>query len=73
MTSLRYLLNIWQHSFLCLLHHDIPFHWDEHAQKEFDDIKMVLSNTPLISAPDYNRDYILYISASTILVAGILV
>ena len=34
---------------------------------------MVLSNAPLISAPDYNRDYILYISASTILVACILV
>jgi hypothetical protein len=34
---------------------------------------MALYNTPLISSPDYNRDYILYISASTVSVAGILV
>jgi hypothetical protein len=34
---------------------------------------MVLFNAPLISAPDYNRDYILYISASTVLVVGVLI
>jgi hypothetical protein len=34
---------------------------------------MVLSNTPLISAPNYNHDYILYISASVISVVGVLV
>jgi hypothetical protein len=34
---------------------------------------MVLSNTPLISSPDYNHDYILYISASVVLVARVLV
>jgi hypothetical protein len=34
---------------------------------------MALSNAPIISAPDYNRDYILYISASAISVAGVLV
>jgi hypothetical protein len=61
------------HSFLRLLCHDIPFHWDKHAQKSFDDIKMVLSNAPLISSTDYNCDYILYISASTISVAGVLI
>jgi hypothetical protein len=32
-----------------------------------------LSNTPLISSPDYNRDYILYISASAVSVAGVLI
>jgi hypothetical protein len=46
---------------------------DEHAQKAIDDLKMVLSNAPLISAPDYNHDYILYISASTVSVARLLV
>jgi hypothetical protein len=61
------------HGFLRLLRHDIPFHWDEHAQKAFDDLKMALSNAPLISSPDYNRDYILYISASTVSVAGVLI
>jgi hypothetical protein len=34
---------------------------------------MALSNAPLISAPDYNCDYILYISASVVSVAGVLV
>jgi hypothetical protein len=61
------------HGFLCLLRHDIPFHWDDYAQQSFDDLKTMLSNAPLISAPDYNRDYILYVSASAVLVAGILV
>ena len=34
---------------------------------------MTLANAPLISSPDYNHDYILYISASTVSVAGVLV
>jgi hypothetical protein len=61
------------HGFLCLLHHDIPFRWDEHAQTTFDDLKSSLSNAPLISPPDYDRDYILYLSASVVSVAGVLV
>jgi hypothetical protein len=61
------------HGFLHLIHHDIPFYWDEHAQQSFDDHKMALSNATLISAPNYNRDYILYISASIVLVVGILI
>jgi hypothetical protein len=42
-------------------------------KNHFDDLKMALSNAPLISSPDYNRDYILYISASAVSVAGVLV
>jgi hypothetical protein len=61
------------HGFLCLLHHNIPFHWDDYAQQSFDNLKAALSNAPLISAPDYNRDYILYVSASALSVAGVLV
>jgi hypothetical protein len=61
------------HGFLCLLHHDIPFRWDEHAQTTFDDLKVALSNAPLISPPDYDHDYILYLSASVISVAGVLI
>jgi hypothetical protein len=34
---------------------------------------MALSNAPLISAPEYNHDYILYISSSAVSVAGVLV
>jgi hypothetical protein len=61
------------HDFLRLLRHDIPFHWDNYAQQSFDDLKESLSNAPLISAPDYNRDYILYVSASAVSVVGVLV
>jgi hypothetical protein len=61
------------HDFLQLLHQDIPFQWDEHAQTTFDDLKVALSNALLISPPDYNHDYILYISTSVISVVGVLV
>jgi hypothetical protein len=53
--------------------HDVPFRWDKHAKTNFDVLKTNLSNAPLISPPDYDRDYILYLSASTVSVAGILV
>jgi hypothetical protein len=61
------------HGFLQLLHHDIPFRWDEHAQTSFDDLKSALSHPPLISPPDYDCDYILYLSASAISVAEVLI
>jgi hypothetical protein len=60
------------HGFLRLLHHDIPFQWDEHAQTSFDDLKVTL-NAPLISPPDYDCDYILYLSASPVLGEDILI
>jgi hypothetical protein len=59
--------------FLCLLCHDIPFLWDEHAQTTFDDLKETLSNTPLISPLDYDCAYILYLSSSSISVVGVFI
>jgi hypothetical protein len=56
------------HGFLCLLHHDIPFRWDEHAKN-----KATLSNTPLISPLDYDHNNILYLSALVVSVTGVLV
>jgi hypothetical protein len=61
------------HGFLRLLRPDIPFQWDELAQTTFDDLKSALSNAPLISPLDYDRDYILYLSSSTVSVTGVLV
>jgi hypothetical protein len=61
------------HSFLLLMHHDIPFRWDEHAQTTFEDLKVALSNAPLIILADYDCHYILYLSASAVSVAGILI
>ena len=46
---------------------------DKHAQTTFDDLKAALSNAPLISPPDYDHNYILYLSTSYISVAGFLV
>jgi hypothetical protein len=59
--------------FLRLLCHDIPFQWDEHSQTNFNDLKVVISNAPLISLPDYDHDYILYLSALVVSVGGVLV
>jgi hypothetical protein len=56
-----------------LLHRDIPFHWDHHAQATFDSLKETLNKSPLISPPDYDRDYILYLSASDVSVARVLI
>jgi hypothetical protein len=61
------------HGLLHLLCHDIPFRWDEHAQNDFDDLKAVLSNAPLISPPNYDRDYILYLLASIVSIVGVLI
>jgi hypothetical protein len=61
------------HGFLRLLCHAIRFRWDEHAQTTFDDLKVALSNAPLISPLDYDSDYILYLSASAVSIAGFLV
>jgi hypothetical protein len=51
----------------------ISLQWDEHAKTLFDDLKSSLSNYPLFSPPDYDHDCILYLSASTISVAGVLI
>jgi hypothetical protein len=61
------------HGFLHLLHHDIPFRWDEHTQTTFDDLKEALSIAPLIIPTYYDRDYILYLSASAVSIVGVLV
>jgi hypothetical protein len=61
------------HGFLRLLHHDIPFRWDEHAKTTFDDLKVALSSAPLITPPDFDRDYILYLLALAVSVEGVLI
>jgi hypothetical protein len=52
---------------------DVPFQWDQHAQDAFDSLKEALNKEPLISPPDYDKDYILYLSASEVSVVGVLV
>ena len=61
------------HGFLRLLQSNIPFFWDTYAHESFDALKQALTSTPLIRPPDFDRDFILYISASTYSVAGVLI
>jgi hypothetical protein len=50
--------------FMRLLKKDTPFIWDERAQESFDALKKALVSMPLLKPPDYNIDYLLYITAS---------
>jgi len=59
--------------FLHLFHRDIPFHWANQAQKSFESLKDALSQAPLIRPPSHNKDYTLYLSASDVSIAWVLV
>jgi hypothetical protein len=56
-----------------LLQKDAPFIWDDTAQRSFDALKHALTNTPLLHPPNYMKDYILYLAASTSTIAMVLV
>jgi hypothetical protein len=47
--------------FMRLLKKDIPFFWDEAAQRSFDALKHALTTTPLLWPPNYNKDFLLYL------------
>jgi len=42
---------IFSHDLLRLLWHDVPFHWDKHAQDVFYSLKEEIRKEPLISPP----------------------
>jgi hypothetical protein len=59
--------------FMRLLQKDTPFIWDDTAQCSFDALKHALTHTPLLHPPNYARDYILYLAASTSTISMVLV
>lgn len=61
------------HGFLRLLRFNISFVWDNYAQESFDAVKYALTSDPFIHQGDFDRDFILYISASTYSVVGVLI
>jgi hypothetical protein len=61
------------HGFLWLLHSDVPFIWDDQAQQSFDALKQDLASTPLIGPLNFDKEFILYISSSSFVVARVLV
>ena len=50
--------------FMHLLKKDTPFYWDERAQESFDALKQALVTTPMLSPPDYSRDFLIYVVTS---------
>jgi hypothetical protein len=49
--------------FMHLLKKDVPFFWDEAAQRSFDALKCTLTIAPLLRPPNYNKDFLLYLAA----------
>jgi hypothetical protein len=49
------------------------FIWDNTAQWSFDALKHALTHAPLLHPPAYTKDYILYLAASTSIIAMVLV
>jgi len=48
---------------MCLLKDGVLFIWDEVAQDSFDSLKQDLISSPLLSPPDYTKDFVLYLVA----------
>ncbi len=47
-----------------MLKKDVPFIWDEAAQSLFQALKDALMSAPVLKAPDFSRDFILYLAAA---------
>ena len=45
-----------------LLKKDTPFIWDERSQESFDALKRALATTPVLSPPDYTREFFIYVA-----------
>jgi hypothetical protein len=59
--------------FMRLLKKGVPFCWDEATQRSFDALKKALVSTPLLSPPDYNQYFLLYLVATKSSIGMVLV
>jgi len=59
--------------FMRLLKDGVPFIWDEISQASFDALKQALISAPLLSSPDYSKDFRLYLVASESTIGVVLV
>ena len=59
--------------FMRLLKKGVPFIWDDWAQRSFDALKATLTSTPVISPPNYQKDFLLYLATSDMTVGMVLV
>ena len=56
-----------------LLKKGVPFFGDEFPQCSFDDLKKALTSKPLLSPPDYSRDFLLYLVVAKSTIGMVLV
>ena len=59
--------------FMRLLKKGVPFLWDDFAQRSFDALKKALTSAPLLSPPDYSRDFLLYLAEAESTIGMVLV
>ena len=50
--------------YMRLLKKDIPFYWDDHADRSFKALKKALTCSPIQSPLNFNKDFLLYLAAS---------
>ncbi len=55
-----------------LLTKDISFHWDSLQEKTFQDLKVALTNAPVLAFPDYSLPFIFYTDALSLGVGAVL-
>ena len=59
--------------FMHLLKKEVPFYWDDWAQRSFEALKKALSSALVLSPPDYSKDFILYLATSEATIGMVLV
>ena len=60
------------HGYMCLLNKDTPFFWDDQAQWAFDNLKHALTHSPVLHPPNYSKEFMLYVVASTTTIGMVL-
>ena len=55
-----------------LLKKDVKFVWSEKCQEAFDRLKAILSNNPVLKAPDFSRPFKMAVDASDVGVGAVL-
>jgi hypothetical protein len=56
-----------------LLKKGVPLCWDEVAQHSFEALKHTLTSAPLLSPPDYGKDFLLYLVVAESTIGMVLV
>ena len=54
-----------------LLKKGVSFEWTDAMEKEYEDIKNILSSAPLVSSPDYSKDFYMMTDGSKVGLAGV--